>query len=214
MKIAWIMFVAAVTSGVAGQAAKDGPTIPTIPGVDPELLRLVVEDQWDRGMDMFAGRMVKTPGEVDWQAVARRDEQRQAAVRAMLRSGNIRTPPEQRFAALIFQHSDRPGNLSLAHVLASTAAIGGERSARWLAAATLDRYLQAVNQSQVFGTQFKSDAQGGWTMEPYDRDAVSDSIRAEWCVVTLEEQTRILRDLQAGKPIASTSVPECAQARP
>ena len=52
-------------------------------------------------------------------------------------------------------------------------------------------------------------------MEPYDGDAVSDHLRAEWCVVPLNEQERILRDLRAGRPVsASTSVPGCGERAP
>jgi len=71
-----------------------------------------------------------------------------------------------------------------------------------------------VNRPQVFGTQFSPDASNGWTMEPYDREAVSDDLRAEWCVVSVEEQNRILEDLRAGKPLRSTSLPGCAERAP
>jgi len=37
-------------------AVSDNPTIPTLPDVNPELLKTVIADQWDRGMDMFGGR--------------------------------------------------------------------------------------------------------------------------------------------------------------
>jgi hypothetical protein len=33
--------------------------------------------------------------------------------------------------------------------------------ARWIAAATLDRYLQRIGQPQVFGTQFSSTMENG-----------------------------------------------------
>jgi len=186
----------------------DGPAIPTIPDVNPEILRLVAEDQWDRGHDMFTGRQVRPPDSLDWEAVARRDAERQAAIRALLADGHIQSAGDYRFAALIFQHSAKRENLALAHILASTAVAKGG-PAKWLAAATLDRYLHALEQPQVFGTQFIAGDQGAWTMEPYDQTAVSDRLRAEWCVIPVDEQRRILEDLRKGGPLRPTSLPEC-----
>jgi hypothetical protein len=55
-------------------------------------------------------------------------------------------------------------------------AIGrGDVDARWLAAATLDRFLQRLGQPQVLGTQFSSkmeNRQQTWTMEPYNRTLI------------------------------------------
>ena len=211
---AWCVVACAVA--LRAQADhNDGPTVPKLTDVDSDLLRLVVDDQWDRGMDMFGGRQVKAPDAIDWAAVTARDERRQAAVRTMLAEGRIRTPRDQHFAALIFQHSSRPEHLALAHVLASTSAAGGHAPARWLAAASFDRLLRSLNRPQVFGTQFSSDDASGWTMEPYDREAVSNHLRAEWCVVPLNEQERILRDLRAGRPVSpSTSVSDCGKRAP
>ena len=41
--------------------------------------------------------------------------------------------------------------------LALAAMEKGDAAARWIAAATLDRYLQKVQQPQVFGTQYRWD---------------------------------------------------------
>jgi hypothetical protein len=42
----------------------------------------------------------------------------------------------------------------------------GDREARWIAAATLDRYLTTVGKAQIYGTQFdRNDA----AREPYNR---------------------------------------------
>ena len=191
--------------------AADSPTIPNLPDVSPEILRLAVEDQWDRGQDMFTGRQVKPPDSLDWAAVAKRDLARQAQVRLLLAKNEVRTGRDFHFAALVFQHSDDAQDVRLAHVLATTAVAIGYRPARWLSAATLDRYLLRSGQSQIFGTQFNRAAEAEfWTMDPYDREAIPDSVRNAWCVVPLEEQMRILRDLRAGKPRPpTTSVPDC-----
>jgi hypothetical protein len=215
--IARVMAACAITliSATTGKAAQDTsqaqPTIPALKDVKPEILRLVIDDQWDRGNDMFAGRQVKAPDTLDWQALAKRDEQRQSAIRTLLAEGEVETGREYFYAALIFQHSSQPETLMLAHVLAVTAIIQGDGSAKWLAAATLDRYLQNKEQPQLFGTQFlQAGDNPQWTMEPYNRATVPDTVRSSWCVVSQSVQDQALKDLKAGKAGgANTSVREC-----
>jgi hypothetical protein len=182
------------------------PTVPNLPDVNPQLLHLVIEDQWDCGNDMFSGRQVKTPQNLN---VPKRDAERQAEVRKLLAEGSINTGRECYFAALIFQHSSSAENLLLAHMLAVTSVAKGNINGKWMSAATLDRYLWSINHPQVFGTQFQKGADEKWTMEPYDQTAVSDSIRASWCVVSLVEQEKILKDSQTSGPLAGTSTPDC-----
>lgn len=196
------------TCALAAQS-REGPTIPDLPDVNRELLELVAADQWDRGVDMFSGRQVKSPESLDWQQIGARDAERKKAVRALLSSGRIRSGREYRFAALIFQHSGDPADLAMAHVLATTAAVKGNAEARWLAAASLDRLLWNLDRPQVFGTQFTQDPQGGWTMDPYDRESIPDTIRAAWCVVSSADQARILRELQSGTGTPATNIPDC-----
>jgi hypothetical protein len=212
----WI--VVACVLGVLGTAISqtvqqppDAATVPTLKDVRPELLRLVIDDQWDRGNDMFGGRQVKSPAELDWQAIAQRDQLRQSKVRALLSDGQVQTAKEFHYAALILQHSSTTDELALAHVLAVTAVIQGDNGAKWLAAATFDRYRQNQKERQVFGTQFmRSAGESKWSMEPYDPGAVPDSVRALWCVVSLSEQREALENLQSGKAGgANTSIREC-----
>ena len=182
------------------------PTVPDLPDVNAHLLHLVIQDQWDRGNDMFSGRQVRVPANLN---VTERDAERQAEVRKMLSEGKISTGRGYYFAALIFQHSSKSEDLMLAHVLAVTAVTKENGVAKWMAAATMDRYLWSIKQPQVFGTQFQKDADQKWTMQPYDRNAVSDSVRTSWCVVSLAEQGKILKDFQNGGSLGSTQKPNC-----
>jgi hypothetical protein len=163
------------------------------------------------GQRHVRGRQVRPPDTLDWKAISERDLQRQSAIRVLLAKGQVETGREYHFAALMFQHSSRPEALTLAHGLAVTAIIQGDSSAKWLAAATLDRYLQNDKQPQVFGTQFLRQGDNlQWTMEPYDRAAVPDNVRRLWCVVSQSEQEQALKELQAGKSGgANTSIQEC-----
>ena len=119
------------------QSVSETPTVPTLTDVNPEMLRTVIADQWDRGMDMFGGRPAKMATAPDWQAVAIRDKNRQATVRALLTKGELKSGRDYQFAALVFQHSESANDLQVAHLLAATAALKGQPTARWLAAAAL-----------------------------------------------------------------------------
>jgi hypothetical protein len=54
----------------------------------------------------------------------------------------------------VFQHGRDADDYLLAHILAVQAVVKGDASSKWIAAATLDRYLQAIGHPQVFGTQY------------------------------------------------------------
>jgi len=119
-------------------------------------------------------------------------------VQELMRNGKIQTAEDYYYAAFIFQHGLKPSDYLYAHVLAVTAVNKGLHNAMWLSAATLDRYLQSLQQPQIFGTQFGDD------QEPYARDMLSDQIRGMWCVAPQAAQSKILADEKAGKGFTST----------
>lgn len=188
---------------------KNEPTIPKFEDVNPQLLQLVVQDQWDRGNDMFGEGQVKATGAINWKEVGEHDEQRHAKVRKMIAEGGVQTGRDYYFSGLIFQHSEKPDDLMLAHILAVTAVAKGVFGAKYMAAATMDRYLQSIKQPQVFGTQFSQSSSLGWTMEPYNNKTLTDAERALWCVVPFAQQEKVLHDFRNGKPLAGTQLPNC-----
>lgn len=188
---------------------EEGPTIPSLPDVNPQILKLVIEDQWDRGNDMFGQSKPTTPTGIDWKRVSERDEERHGEVHKLLSANQLKSARDYYFAALIFQHSTRADDLMFGHVLAMTAVSKGDASAKWMAAATLDRYLNALGQPQVFGTQFHCDQGKGWTLEPYNRQTLSDAERALWSVNSVADQERMLRDMQNGVSGGPTQVRTC-----
>lgn len=193
-------------AGQANSAAK--PTVPKLSDANPSIVELAVEDQWDRGNDMFGGRELPPP-DMQGKSVGERDVERENAVRKLLAGGTLTSGTDFWLAALIFQHSAKPDSVLLAHVLASTAVAKGNQNSKWLAAASLDRYLWYIGQAQIFGTQFQHNSQGNWTMEPYARDTLSDAERATWCVVPIGQQENILLDMRQGRRLGSTSVADC-----
>jgi hypothetical protein len=109
--------------------------------VNPKLLCLAIQDQSDRGNDLFSGKQVKRSQNLD---VPKRDAERQAKVRTLLAEGKINIGRDYYFAALILQHPELSENLLLAHVLAVTSVAKGDQSGGWLSAATLDCYLWSL----------------------------------------------------------------------
>ena len=148
---------------------------------------------------------------------------RKAKVHAMLAAGELKTGQDFEDASFIFQHEDNTADSLMAHVLAMEAVIRGDDRAKWIAAATLDRYLQSVHQPQVFGTQYPLDpnlphtvASGnarfltGRTLQPYNEQFLPDPIRFDFCVPSLDQQRKNVAMFNAGqRPFATMRAPGC-----
>lgn len=139
--------------------------------------------------------------DIDWSQVAPRDRERRAATRAMLDAGQVRTADDYYHAAFIFQHGDQADDYLLAHALAVTAVAKGRADAAWIAAATLDRYLQNIGRPQIYGTQFQIPADDGpVTQGDYARDLIPDAARVAAGVPPLAEQDRQRQAYEANRP--------------
>jgi hypothetical protein len=142
---------------------------------------------------------VRTEKEIDWSAVNKSDAERRAQTRKLLTDGALHTGKDYEEAAFVFQHGDTPQDYLLAHTLAMVAVSKGDSTAIWIAAATLDRYLQKINQKQIYGTQYSSGPQNHWTQDPYDRDLISDTLRAQLAVPSQSTQNEQLKAYQSQK---------------
>jgi hypothetical protein len=135
----------------------------------PEMQRLFEEDQ-----------KVRQPGvKIDWTAVSKSDAERREATQRLLSDGKLHTGEDFERAAFLFQHGSTPNDYLLAHTLAMIAVKKGRSSALWIASATLDRYLQAIHQPQIYGTQFFTRPNEPTTQEPYDRMLIADPLRKQ-----------------------------------
>jgi hypothetical protein len=114
-----------------------------------ELARLYTEDQADRTPP--AGKPI------NWAEVEPRDKARLARVRELYRGGALRAGEDYWHAAMVLQHGGQPTDYLLAHELCVVAIAKGFEQAKWLAAASEDRFLGSVGRSQRFGTQYKSE---------------------------------------------------------
>lgn len=163
------------------------PALAQPPAPNAEMARLFAEDQADR----------KAP--IDWQAVGPRDETRRAATAKLLADGALATAEDFHAAAFIFQHGNTADDYLLAHTLALAAVARGKTDSLWIATATLDRYLQAIGQPQVYGTQY-SRKTGAWSQEPYNRTLVSDALRKVLGVRSQAEQAEQMAKLPGPPP--------------
>ena len=191
----------------AAIAAACSSTVPAPPPTladSAELQQLYEADQKDR-----EGPITQS---IDWTAVSVRDAERRNRVREIIKSGRVRTGKDYERAAMVFQHGSTPDDILMAHVLAVTALGRGNTDARWLAAATLDRFLHQVKQPQVFGTQFGRQEGQPWTMEPYKRTLIDARVREDNCVPDHDHQARAMDALNKGEEPPPPSRPPCADA--
>lgn len=166
-----------------------------VPRDNSRLAELYTQDQVDRESD----------DEVHWQGVTRRDVERRAEVRRILDAGDVRTAADQYHAAMVFQHGEDSTDFRRAHELASTAERMGYERARWLSAASLDRYLISTGQPQRYATQFV-ETPTGLFLQRIDSTAVTDAERHRAGARTLAE-TRAYLAHQNGTPTGSLAPP-------
>lgn len=183
------LFVSATLLGIAPAAAQTAPN-------QTEMARLFQADQAVR-------QNVKPEQYKDRAFVARMiadDRSRRTRAAELMRQGKLTTADDFYHAAFIFQHGSDAGDYLLAHSLAVAAIALGRKDASWIAAATLDRYLQKIGQPQIYGTQYVSGPATGPTMEPYDRTLISDALRQTLGVPVQASQQARLDQMKAAVP--------------
>jgi hypothetical protein len=213
-----------------------GQTGPTKMGVSA-LSRIYAQDQQDRGValaddgeTMLSKEEAKTFRSLDDDEVVKRDAERRKQVLAMFHRNEIVTGRDFRYASFVFQHGQTADDYLLAHVLAVEAVLHGNTVSKLLAVATLDRYLQAIGQKQVFGTQFLNTQYAYYlehrrdadviprmqaivseeTQEPYNELLLPDFVREDFCVPDLKEQQNYIALRRSGKPASLPKISNCA----
>lgn len=138
---------------------------------------------------------------IDWKVVGAADQVRRARTQSMLDAGLLRSGEDYYHAAFIFQHGSEPADYLKAHALAVIATARGKPSATWIAAATLDRYLQSIGQPQIYGTQFSSkDNDGKLSRAPVQDNVLTDAIREASGVPRLGDQEAEYQRLTKATP--------------
>ncbi|WP_263380747.1 hypothetical protein [Granulicella paludicola] len=151
-------------------------------GQTPLLKQLVQEDQ--------DSRMGKS--------VTRSDQDRIKLVLELIAKGSLKGPQDQFDAALVLQHtpltlcdgklvSMSADNYLMAHYLFISAYEGGYKDARYLIAASIDRYLSFTEGYQKYGTnRVNNQVTGKEELVPIDRKT-TDEERAKYGVPPLSE---------------------------
>jgi hypothetical protein len=207
-----------IACGVVGFAAQM-PVAKTQnpPKVSDAIHQLFIED----GEDVTHGISKFSEEQLDARGNARREK-----VKALLAAGELETGEDFHEAAFIFQHGNNTDDCLFAHVLAMEAVLKGNDEAKWIEAATLDRYLQSIGQPQVFGTQYPLDPnlpheahppvgsqaafRTGRTLAPYNEQFLPDSARFDFCVPALAQQKKNLAMFNAGeRPKDTMRAPGC-----
>lgn len=141
-------------------------------GILANLYKEDLKDRKSRNLDKASKE------ELAW--LNRRDKQRKDKVIALNKDKKIKTASDFHCAALILQHGNDLKDFKIANKFAEKAIKLGDESARWLYAATLDRWLLSTGKPQKFGTQFQQDKKGEWQLiEPVD-PATTDDERAKY----------------------------------
>ena len=130
--------------------------------------------------------------------IERTDEERIKIVLSILGEGVLMVPEDKFNAGLVLQHtpftfcdkrlvSTSPDNYLLAHHLFKSAFEAGHKDARYLVAASMDRYLSTTEGYQKYGTnRVINQETGREELVPIDRKT-SDQERAKYGVPPLAE---------------------------
>jgi hypothetical protein len=203
------MFLSFCSAALAAQTST--PDTRKQPETPSAVHNLFVEDQED-------ARTIKD--EATNAEYLQRVKMREKTLRTMLAANQIASGRDFLEAAVIFQHGDDADDCLFAHILSMEAMARGTAAARWIAAATLDRYLQYTKQPQVFGTQYNIDQTHpvhvtgapfpyGKTLQPYNDSFLSDSVRTDFCVPRLAQQEQNVAMFNSGKWPRETMHPPC-----
>ncbi len=154
------------------------------------LARVYEADQRDR---------LPGPNGIDWSQVTPRDQARRKEVLEILARNEAKHSDDYFYAAMIFQHGESVEDIAEAHRLALKAVEldGKNERAKWLAAATKDRWLMKRDEPQLYGTQFRKSGDV-WIQHPVD-PRVTDEERARWNVSPLRQSRRFVEELNKKK---------------
>lgn len=132
------------------------------------------------------------------QDITRTDDERRQQVFVLLAEGKVQSPQDKFNAALVLQHTGMSfcgdtlvslsaENYLLAHRLFEQAMLAGIADAKYLYAASIDRYLSITEGRQRYGTnRIINQETGAEEFPPIDR-SVSDEERAKYGVPPLAE---------------------------
>ena len=121
----------------------------------------------------------------EYKPMCLRDLKRRERVMEVFLEGELHTAEDYFQAAHIMNHGDTPEDAENSHRFALRSNELGHRPARWLAAASYDRWQMYQGKPQIYGTNYVFDGFNDrlWDVDP----ATTDEERAAWDVPPLAE---------------------------
>ena len=175
---------------------------------DHVLLRALYEDDQEARNNITLGARI-TPEEVA--AFARADSLRRVQVDSVVALGELLSANDYYHAAMIYQHGGDSLFYSKAYEMSSKAVEldSTHKEAKWLSAASWDRYLISIGKPQWYGTQFTFNQEiGRYALGEIDTTRVDDVERERMGVRTLKEARAYADSLNAQLSQAQLANPE------
>lgn len=130
-----------------------------------------------------------------WAKLEEEDRARRVEVMSYIANGKLASADDFYYAAMIFQHGNCVDHYKLSNQLAEKSMDMGNHDARWLYAASFDRYLMTLGKPQKFGTQYVQDSKSGkWELYSVD-PATTDEERARYDVPPLAQTQKQLDEM-------------------
>jgi hypothetical protein len=149
-------------------------------------------------MDSREHESVPSVGTPEYSALRERDRVRGIRAAEIVASSRAMSSDDLYHAAWILNHGDEVSEAKQAHDLSSRAADLGHPKARWLAAASYDRWCMYQGRAQKYGTQIVPD---GTRYRVWDTEhGTSDEEREAFGVPVLKEQHRRAEELTRRQP--------------
>ena len=145
-----------------------------------------------------ADRLTKNP---DWNRIIKNDKIRICQAELLVAENKVHTSNDYFRIAMIFQHGNDSTAYKLARDLSEKAVMLDNKNtiAKWLMAASHDRYLLSKNMPQVYGTQYLT-IEKNYYLRKIDTTQVSNLKRKEFGVRTIPEIIKFLNE-QNGRDV-------------
>lgn len=130
------------------------------------------------------------------------DKTRLEKVKGLIKKDSIKTAEDYYFSSMILYHSGGnidSNNYKLAEIFAKKSLDLGlyfyfEYTAKWLVAASKDRYLLSHGKPQWFGTQYIQNSDGSMDFYKIDEKAITDDERMFWAIPPLDYLKKMIAD--------------------
>lgn len=126
-----------------------------------------------------------------------RDAARRQRVRQLMAAGTAQTADDYYHAAVVLQHGSDPDDYLKAHewTQAALARTPSHVQARYLFAASWDRYQLSQGKPQWYGTSVERQPNGDGALSPIDTTQVTDARRKSYTGWTLAERRRFVDEM-------------------